>query len=237
MPKDKAGWVLRGGFCRPRVLERKAGAVIAVTSRVLGDMKKNAVLGRALKKLGLRARGWAAGEQVHGKAVRWLARPTAPRRIPSTDAFATKTPGLALCVRIADCAPVFLVDPAARVGAAVHAGWRGADRKILTRAVRLLVKRGARAQRLLAAVGPHIQSCCYEVGPDVARRFPGAAHRKEGAWHLSLAKALAREAQAAGLKPANISAARYCTGHDHRFYSFRREKTKRRQVAIFALIS
>ena len=74
-------------------------------------------------------------------------------------------------VSTADCVPVLIVDPEHKRVAAVHSGWRGTDADISARAVEALVARGSRPERMLAAVGPAIQQCCYVVSPELAKHF------------------------------------------------------------------
>jgi polyphenol oxidase len=231
-----AAWHLSEGLCRNTAWQAR-GVLAAVTTSALGDMALAEPLARALKRAGLRPDAWAAGEQVHGRRVQRVQAPTAPRRLPATDGLATDQAGVVLCVRAADCVPVFLWDPAHGAAAAVHAGWRGARQGILTAAVQRMRKWfSSRPRDLWLGIGPHIRVCCYEVGPEVARHFQGAAIRRRGQRiYLDLERALRAEARRAGVRPRRISAAPYCTGHDPRFYSHRRTGTAKRQAAWLVL--
>ncbi|NKD55337.1 MULTISPECIES: peptidoglycan editing factor PgeF [unclassified Haematospirillum] len=86
--------------------------------------------------------------------------------IPVADALVTASPGMAVAVLTADCAPVLLADGVAGVVAAAHAGWRGAVGGILDSTVRKMVALGAKPGRIAAAIGPCIAQRSYEVGPD-----------------------------------------------------------------------
>jgi len=80
------------------------------------------------------------------------------------DAIMTDRVDLAICVKTADCVPVFIVDRVKKVIAVVHAGWRGSALGISARAVRLLQDNyGSAPQDILAAIGPSIGQCCYQV--------------------------------------------------------------------------
>lgn len=86
----------------------------------------------------------------------------------------TRTPGILLGVRVADCLPVLLVDRKKRAIAAVHAGWRGMLGRIIEKAAGEMRRTyGSRPEDLLAAVGPSIRACCYEVGKEVVEAFLG----------------------------------------------------------------
>ena len=110
--------------------------------------------------------------QIHSAAplfaeARWPDR-------PEGDAVVTATPGLVCGALSADCAPVLIVDPQARIVAAAHAGWRGALSGIVGRTVELMVERGADTRRMVAAVGPLIGPASYEVGPEFRQTFVDA---------------------------------------------------------------
>jgi hypothetical protein len=116
--------------------------------------------------------------QFHSDAIHFFdAAPAAPAR---GDASHTARPGLLLAVQTADCVPILLVDPKHRAVAAVHAGWRGTLQRIVAKTIgRMQMQYKTRPSDLLAAVGPAIGGCCYEVGTEVAAaftaQFPNAA--------------------------------------------------------------
>ena len=104
--------------------------------------------------------------QVHGATALCVEGPVAAQGRPKADAVVTRTPGLAVAVLTADCTPVLLADPEARVVAAAHAGWRGAVAGIVESAIAEMERQGARRERIRAAIGPTISQAAYEVGPD-----------------------------------------------------------------------
>jgi len=88
------------------------------------------------------------------------------------DALFTRERGVLLCVQTADCVPVLLADTKNRAIAAIHAGWRGTLRRIAAKTLgRMQMEFGTRPQDVIAALGPCIGRCCYEVGSEVAREF------------------------------------------------------------------
>ncbi|HTX50744.1 MAG TPA: peptidoglycan editing factor PgeF [Caulobacteraceae bacterium] len=97
-----------------------------------------------------------------------------PGAAPEADAAVTTSPGLLLGALAADCAPVLLADPGARVVAAVHAGWRGALAGIVGAAVARMAELGADPSRMLAAIGPCIGPASYEVGLEFLAAFVAA---------------------------------------------------------------
>jgi polyphenol oxidase len=110
--------------------------------------------------------------QFHSDAIlHFDSAPTEPSR---GDAAVSKNPGLLLAVQTADCVPILLVDPKNRAVAAVHAGWRGTLARIVQKAIgRMQMQFASKAADLLAAIGPAIGGCCYEVGTEVAAAFSG----------------------------------------------------------------
>ncbi len=121
---------------------------------------------RALQQLGQSPDALTTLHQVHSaRAVRVSgAWPDAP---PEADGMVTATPGVVLGVLTADCAPVLLADPQARVIGALHAGWRGTLAGVVEATVTEMAALGAKPSRVVAAVGPCIHLRSYEVGPDL----------------------------------------------------------------------
>ena len=109
-------------------------------------------------------------KQIHSDVIHLFdAAPAEPCR---GDASATNRPGLLLGVQTADCVPILLVDPKKRAIAAVHAGWRGTLQFIVAKAIgKMQMEFGTKPGDLLAAIGPAIGGCCYEVGTEVAIQF------------------------------------------------------------------
>ncbi|MCA1960686.1 MAG: peptidoglycan editing factor PgeF [Desulfomonile sp.] len=110
--------------------------------------------------------------QVHGNRVEIL---ESARRPGEADAVITPISGLFLAVHTADCVPVLLLDTKSRIAAAVHAGWRGTLLRITRKTVGIMCDEfGCDPAGILAAVGPSIGPCCYEVGDEVVEAFQKA---------------------------------------------------------------
>ncbi|NTX03636.1 peptidoglycan editing factor PgeF [Myxococcus sp. CA040A] len=145
------------------------------------------------------------------------------------DGLWTEVPETWVAVGTADCVPVLLVDPDGRRVAAVHSGWRGTDADISARAVEALVARGARPERLLAAVGPAIQRCCYEVSAELGQRFTTrfgseVVAEEGGRIRLDLSRAVRLTLLGAGLRSAHVDVLQACTACEpSRFFSHRRD--------------
>lgn len=109
-------------------------------------------------------------------------------RIHSGDALMTGREGILLAVRVADCVPILMADRERRAVAAVHAGWRGALSRIIEKTAGEMCRTfGSRPESLVAAIGPSIRQCCYEVGPEVLDAFCGIFPAGEQFFHKVLA--------------------------------------------------
>ncbi len=135
---------------------------------------------RAASALGLEADSLAIAYQVHSARVHIAEQAFGDER-PEGDGAATVTPGVLCGALAADCAPVLMADPKARVVCAVHAGWRGALGGVIEAGVAVMTGLGASPGRIVAAVGPCIGPQSYEVGEDFRQAFldadPGSASR------------------------------------------------------------
>ncbi|MGH6777844.1 MAG: peptidoglycan editing factor PgeF [Bradyrhizobium sp.] len=148
---------------------------------------------------------------------------------PRADAIVTATENLAIGVTAADCGPVLMVDPNARVIGAAHAGWKGALTGILEATIAAMEKLGADRNRMLAALGPMIRQPSYEVGAEFVERFLDAdGHNavfflpasRQGHAMFDLAGFILMRLENAGV--LMIDDLGVDTYSDERFYSYRR---------------
>ena len=110
--------------------------------------------------------------QIHSDIVRLFSR--VPAKVAQADAAISRREGLLLAIQTADCVPILLADVRRRAIAAVHAGWRGTLRRIVMKTLgRMRAEFGTKPGDIIAALGPAIGPCCYEVGPEVAQAFSG----------------------------------------------------------------
>lgn len=145
------------------------------------------------------------------------------------DALITRTPGLALTVRTADCYPILLADARTRTIAAIHAGWRGTAERIVQNTI---AEMGSRATDIFAAIGPGIGVCCYEVGEEVARRFGLDSRGK-----VDLARANREQLMESGVPASQIYSLARCTFCEPEFfYSYRRDGERAGRMISFILI-
>ena len=208
------------------------------------------------------ARRVAMARQVHGRTVVVMrhgdvvTRPPeggpyegspyegSPDAAPEADAFVSDSADVAVAIRVADCVPLLMADRARGVVAAVHAGWRGTAARAAGAALEALEREfGTRPADVVAAIGPSIGPCCYQVDARVRDTFlaatPDAAawlsDDGPGHWRLDLWRANADALEAVGVPAEAIHTARYCTAdHLDTCFSYRREgeRTGRLVAAI-----
>jgi polyphenol oxidase len=128
---------------------------------------------RAAASLGGEPEALVTCYQIHSAIAVVASAPFGTER-PWADAVVSRSPGLICGALAADCAPVLIADPQARVVAAVHAGWRGALAGVVGSAVTAMAELGADPARMSAAVGPCIGPASYEVGLDFLEAFTHA---------------------------------------------------------------
>jgi YfiH family protein len=205
------------------------------------DARENVQKNRRLFQAALNANELAlvSLKQFHSDVVCDFS--SAPNEPCSADGSISNTPNLLLGVQTADCVPILLLDPKKRAVAAVHAGWRGTLQRIVEKTIgRMKMEFKTDPSDLLAAIGPAIGGCCYEVGTEVAaafhsqfadapewfdelrtgdepnplqwlNEFPPGHQPPPKNVRLDLRKANRAQLMAAGLSPQNIFVSGLCT--------------------------
>lgn len=176
---------------------------------------------RLLHAVGLTPARLATAGQVHGTRVVEVVE---PGHHPDCDALVTCVPGIALAVTTADCMSILYHAPG--VVAAAHSGWRGTADGIPTSTLEAVCRlAGCAPDAVRVAFGPAIRGCCYEVGDDVAGRFPSEAIRLTTSKpRLDLPTAAIRSLTAAGVPLGSIEDTGACTACDAvSYFSHRRD--------------
>lgn len=108
--------------------------------------------------------------QIHSDLIHRV--DAVPPQTLAADGLVTDTPGLVVALQTADCLPIILADPKRRAVGVVHAGWRGTVKRIVEKGVgEMRMHFGSDPRNLVAAIGPGIQKCCYDVGEEVRTSF------------------------------------------------------------------
>ncbi len=186
---------------------------------------------------GLPSERIVSARQTHSVNVAYVSHPAV---FENTDALVSDRPGIAIGVHTADCVPVVLFDPVARIVGAVHSGWRGTVGRISATAVRGMCARGATPASIHAAMGPCICPDCFEVGEEVAQEFIKAnlgsfVIRKPGVKpHIDLPAAVAATLMESGLAKNNIALPPECSRcRPDLFFSARRLGTSSGRTFTF----
>jgi YfiH family protein len=174
--------------------------------------------------------------QVHGRAVTVVEANEDRSEVLAreADVVVTLAPGSACGVKIADCVPVLVADSETGAVAAIHSGWQGTVADVVGAAIAALRRTIGGQGTLLAAIGPHIEACCFEVGDDVAAKLRACSPEasvivsdRGPRPHVDLRRVVRSQLVASGLSDGAIDDVRGCTKCDAtRFFSYRRDKEK-----------
>ncbi len=194
----------------------------------IGNVAENRA--RMASAMGVAPERFLTAYQIHSPNVVVAEAPWTAETRPRADAIVTRMRALAVGVTTADCGPILLADPQARVIGAAHAGWRGALTGVIEATVEAMERLGAARAHIRAAIGPMIRQASYEVGPDLIARFAAedrASSRffslasREGHALLDLGGYVAERLKRAGV--GEIEDLGVCTYADPpRFFSYRR---------------
>ncbi len=216
------------------------------------DDKREAVRqnrARVSASLGVAPENLITVHQIHSARVIVAEQAWQPGEAPRGDAMVSTTPGLALGIMTADCAPVLFADAQAGVIGAAHAGWKGALAGILEATVRKMEEQGAQRSQIAAVLGPCIGQISYQVGPEFLAAFTAqnSTHEK---YFAPSDKADHHQFDLAGFVMSRLKRLGLEQSHDTaldtyvdegRFYSYRRschrdESDYGRQIAAITLL-
>ena len=201
--------------------------------------------------LGVRCEDMVLSQQTHTTNIRIVTDEdrgkgiTRERDYADIDGLITNVPGICLVTTYADCVPLYFLDPAKKVIALSHSGWRGTVGKIGKKTVELMHdKFGSDPADILAAVGPSVCQDCYEVSADVIDRFKEVFDRSawdelfyekpDGKYQLDLWKANEKIFLEAGIRKDHIAVTNVCTHcNSEILYSHRAMGDKRGNLCAF----
>ena len=194
---------------------------------------------------------FVCGAQVHGTnvhvATRENLRPAfGPGKLIEADGYVTKEPDVPIAIFTADCVPILLEDAKNNVIGAVHAGWRGAVSDIEKSAIDKMLDLGADVQNIHIAIGPAIDSCCFEVGPEVAEGIESLlkedakafiTEKPDGKYMVNLRGAVKKRFIQLDVGSENIELVGECTMcHPEKYWSHRYTKGIRgSQASVISL--
>lgn len=190
--------------------------------------------------LGISGSEVVTAKQVHGNRVVVVSRNRCGSVVADADALVTSEPGVILMMRFADCVPILLYDPCAGAVGLVHAGWRGTAAEVAPQALGAMRDAfGIRPENVIAALGPAVGPCCYQVGAEVTQALeptlpdPSQAivDNQDGHYSLDLWQANAQQLTSRGVRQLEIG--RICTScHVEEFFSHRAEGGQTGRFAV-----
>lgn len=257
-PQVTAGFTGRkGGISRPPFASLNCGLHVADNPDDVAANRK--ALAQAV---GIPFERWAYGEQVHGCDIQPVTMDDAGKGTLSResafqgkDAFITSDEGICLGGLFADCVPLYFFDPVHKAVGLAHAGWKGTVLQIAAKTVEAMrTAFGTEPGRLLAAIGPSIGVCCYEVDETVISRVNEALgsdcvdplsngsesgrvpYRSVGTgkYMLNLQEVNRRIMMKAGILPRHIEITKLCTScSTDLFFSHRKENGRTGRMAAW----
>lgn len=174
--------------------------------------------------------------QVHSNVHNYVSETAFFR---GSDGLYTDQKNLFLAVNIADCIPVFMYDSVNNVVAAIHSGWKGTHKKIVSLTLSTLIdKFNTNPENVYVYIGPGISVKNFEVGKDVYDLFEDEYKVvREGKYYVDLKKDIYSRLLKQHVPSENIQVSKYCTfGDSNMFHSYRRDKDKSgRMLGIIGL--
>lgn len=202
----------------------------------VGDRIEDVISNRRLlaAHAGFAFDAWTCAEQVHGNLIRKVSKHdkgagkySRDQAIQDTDALISNEIGVMLTAFFADCVPLYFIDPVHRAIGLAHAGWKGTALHMAERTIEAMYREfGSRPTDMLAAIGPSIGVCCYEVNNMVIEQLDGERPAKQdnGRYMLDLKETNRQFMIRAGILPTNIEISEWCTScNTDLFYSHRAE--------------
>lgn len=219
----------------------------------VGDAPEDVLSNRKTlaESLGFTLDAWTCGEQTHGTEIAIVREADRGRgskdrasAFQATDGLLTNVPGVLLTSFYADCVPLYFYDPLQGVVGLAHAGWKGTVAEIAAAMVRAMeINFGTHPSNILAAIGPSIGECCYEVDDyvmkhvyrledDLAKQIEignstdlyKKSDADESKTMLNLKEMNQRIMIKAGILPTHIECTTWCTScNPNLFFSYRKE--------------
>ncbi|MDP8260504.1 MAG: peptidoglycan editing factor PgeF [Candidatus Gygaella obscura] len=174
--------------------------------------------------------------QSHSDKIFVFQKECLVKQKPCADAVITDEKDIAIAIRVADCPSVFIYDKSKRVSALVHSGWKGTRQLIVVKTIQKLKKLfHSRERDIIAAIGPCIRKCCYEVGSEFEDIFNNIEKRQDK-YFLDLACEIKNQLYSAGIEKNNIFDSSICSACSrYGFYSYRKQKTVSRNLSFMIM--
>ena len=216
------------------------GIVHGTTARSLGNMRLAENTQSLWQQLHIHPNRVLRFKQIHSDTLIACMQPIQAQQIVSApiaqaDGWILAAKGWGAAIITADCVRLFIWDSHARVLGLSHCGWRGVAAQLPAKTA-LQIQQTCKQKDLFAWIGPHIQSCCFEVQTDVANQFPHACLQRQERIYVDLTQEITRQLTDIGLPISHIHASEHCTCCEtENFFSFRRDHSQEAMLSFVYL--
>ena len=182
-------------------------------------------------------------EQIHADGITYLndeslanQEGTYPLVFPGADALVTDSKGIYIAIKYADCIPILIFDPVQKIIAGVHSGRTGTELNIAGKTIAGIRENyGSNSSDLIVVLGPSICGNHYEVSRDIFENFVASTDIDQTYPKLDLKRVVRHQLKSCDIDDENIHDYPICTFEDHRYYSYRRDNTLKRQISIIGM--
>lgn len=173
--------------------------------------------------------------QIHSDIVRIV---SSDSKVETSDALVTAEKNIYLCVKIADCCGILLLDKENNVIAAIHSGWKGTMQNIAGKSIKKMISEyKTNPEKIIAYLTPCGSACCYEVKFDVAQYFPNSIKQvSKEKYLLDLKNEIKNQLINCGILLENIEISKECTICNTEYHSYRRDKENAGRAVAFIAI-
>jgi len=185
-------------------------------------------------------RNWVFAEQIHGDSFHYIddkKNLIFPKIVHKTDALLTSEKGRIIVMFFADCFPIYVYSPKIPLVGLIHSGWRGALKRLPFKVLQeILTRYDLHPNEIYLAVGPGIQNCCFQVKEDFIEKLSEEDKKyleeRENSFYFDLPSFITSQFWDLNIPKENVDLSGICTKCNLNFYSYRRDKTKDRNIGF-----
>ena len=156
--------------------------------------------------------------------------------IPIVDGFVTDMTNVYIVIKGADCTPVLIYTKSKKAVGGCHSGREGTRKGIVKELIgKMIAEYNISVDDLIIMIGPAISGANYQVSEEIYTDFVNSTGVEQDYHNIDMQKVIVRDALAMGVNKDNIILNNDCTFADPNFFSYRRDKTKNRQLSIIGI--
>lgn len=220
----------------------KYGFFAVQSTTILGNMRENSNVQEFLKKTNSGNLKVVKATQTHSSNILVVDENTDIDNLYNYDGFITNNKDFVFLAYYADCLPIFMIDKEKKIMALLHSGWRGTDKGIIKECINIFKnKYFSSLEDIVVVFGACISKNNYEIKEDLAmelkkkHNFDTMIIYKNNKIYLDLQEFNRQLALNEGILDKNIYKNNYCTYSDTEFYSYRRDNTDSRNMALIRM--